>query len=322
MLLPPARGTLGDCLHEMLRGPVSAEPISWPEPASHDDRALSLWVLHELHYRGFDDVDDRWEWSPATLDLRWRLESELEGRLRRRFERAVPALSDGDLAVAIRAVVDGHEGPSLAAYVRKDASREQVLDLFRQRSIYHLKEADPTSWVVPRLEATPKAALLQLQYDEYGAGSAERLHHELFTRGMTAVGLDATYGAYVDEALSCVLEQNNVMSLFGLHRRLRGAALGHLAAFETTSSIPSSYMVRGLRRLDLAQEMVDYYDEHVEADAVHDQLAIHDICAPLVAAEPELRSSVLFGVWSCLDLEARTAADLLDRWEHAEERSA
>ena len=81
-------------------------------------------------------------------------------------------------------------------------------------------------------------------------------------------------------------------------------------------------MVRGLQRLGFPQEMIDYYDEHVEADAVHDQLAIHDICAPLVAAEPGLRDSVLFGVWTCLDLEARTATELMARWDVDEARSA
>ena len=39
------------------------------------------------------------------------------------------------------------------------------------------------------------------------------------------------------------------MSLFGLHRRLRGALVGHLAAFEMTSSIPNRRYGDGLRRL-------------------------------------------------------------------------
>ena len=68
-------------------------------------------------------------------------------------------------------------------HVQRQRHREQVLDLLRVRSLYHLKEADPTTWVVPRLPAAPKAALVELQYDEYGAGDPNRLHAHLFAQG-------------------------------------------------------------------------------------------------------------------------------------------
>jgi len=45
---------------------------------------------------------------------------------------------------------------------------------------------------------------------------------------------------------------------------------------------------QGLRRLEMPEEIAAYYDEHVEADAVHEQLAVREICAPLVATEPGL----------------------------------
>ena len=105
---------------------------------------------------------------------------------------------------------------------------------------------------------------------------------------MTDAGLCADYGAYVDDVPVEVLALNNAMSLFGLHRRLRGAALGHLAAFETTSSLPSRRITQGLARLEFPQSLIDYYDEHVEADAVHEQLAVRAICGALVTEEPHL----------------------------------
>jgi pyrroloquinoline quinone (PQQ) biosynthesis protein C len=160
----------------------------------------------------------------------------------------------------------------------------------------------------------PKAALMELQYDEYGVGNPNRLHAHLFAKGMEASGLRPEYGAYVDEAPTEILEQNNAMSLFGLHRRLRGAALGHLAAFEATSSLPSRRMAQGLERLGFPAEMVDYYTEHVEADAVHEQLAVRTICGALIAEEPQVADDVWFGAFTCLALESRTARRLLDGW--------
>jgi len=286
--------------------------------ARGDDAAITLWALHELHYRGFDEVDERWEWAPQLMGVRAALETDLERRLRERYAAFMGTDGGGrapertgDLARDLFALVDGHDGPSLAEQVQLRASREEVLALLRQRSIYHLKEADPTSWVVPRLEAGPKAALMEIQFDEYGGGRPERLHHRLFQDGLREVGLDPTYGAYVDEACTEVLEQNNALSLFGLHRRLRGAAMGHLAAFEATSSLPSKKMARGLERVGLTGALVDYYTEHVLADAVHDQLAVRAVCAAMVEAEPALAEDVFLGAYSCLDLEARTARRLL-----------
>lgn len=331
MRLPRPRGPLSHALVELLCTGASSEAVlpARASDASGSDRAIALWTVHELHYRGFEEVDERWEWHPALAPLRHDLESDLEARLRARWTDARPAVravraatpptADGatDVADELEALVRADDGPSLARHVQRRASHEQVLQLLRQRSIYHLKEADPTSWVVPRLEADPKAALLQVQFDEYGVGDPSRLHHELFAVGMAESGLDRRYGAYIDEALPEVLEQNNALSLFGLHRRLRGAALGHLAAFEATSSVPSRQLAQGLERLGFPAAMVAYYDEHVEADAVHEQLAFWDICGRLVEREPPLYDDVLMGAWTCLDLEARSAEAVLDLWSAA-----
>ncbi len=283
-------------------------------PGEPDDHALSLWVLHELHYRGFAEVDDRWEWSPALAPLRRALEDDLEARLRRRFLASGTTLDASDVGEALLDLAATHDGPSLAAHVQRTATYDEVVELLRQRSVYHLKEADPTTWVLARLEASPKAALMQVQYDEYGVGDPERLHHAMFARGLEDAGIDATYGAHVGTATAEVLEQNNALSMFGLQRRLRGAAVGHLAAFEASTSLPARRLVQGLRRLGFPDSIVAYYDEHIEADAVHEQIAARDVCGVLVADEPDLREDVFFGAWTCLDLESRTASTLLSRW--------
>jgi hypothetical protein len=115
------------------------------------------------------------------------------------------------------------------------------------------------------------------------------------------------------------LAVNNVMSLFGLSRRLRGAALGHLAAFETTSSVPCRRIAGGIERLGLPTAVAAYFHEHVEADAVHEQVAIRDICGGLVEDRPELRGDVLFGVAACLHLDVLAARGLLGSWQRRRE---
>lgn len=319
MMLPKPRGPLSAAVFESMRA-IPAEPVArtHPEADGPEDAAITLWALYELSYRGFDDVDESAEWDPDLLAVRRSLEVELEGRLRARWEAyASPHESSDDLAADLFAFVAAHDGRSLARFVQTDADEQQVLDLLRLRSVYHLKESDPTAWVVPRLPTASKAALMELQYDEYGAGDPNRVHSHLFARGLEAVGLRSEYGAYVDDVPLEILEQNNAMSLMGLHRRLRGAAVGHLAAFEATSSLPSRQLAQGLARLGMAPEMAAYYDEHVVADAVHEQLAVRSICGELLAAEPEQTDNVYFGAFTCLDLEDRLAQHLLGRWESA-----
>ena len=71
--------------------------------------------------------------------------------------------------------------------------------------------------------------------------------------------------------------------------------------------MPSRRMVAGLERLGLDPTMIDYYAEHVTADAVHEQVAVRAVCGALLEQEPTLRDDVFFGAFTCLDLEARAA---------------
>ena len=315
MDLPTPRGPLTETLFRALRsGDDFFSVLTTLAEARADDAALALWTLHQLHYRDFTAVQDDLEWDPQLLRARAVLELDLEQRLRSRFT-PTPGLSFG---ADFFDWIAEHDGASIAAHVHRDATREQVLELTRIRSIYHLMESDPTVWVLPRLGVRAKAGLMELLYDEYGAGDPNRLHHHLWARGMEASGLDSSYGAYIDDVPLEILEQNNAQSLFGLHRRLRGSAIGHLAAFEATSSLPSSRMVQGLERLGFPQEFVDYYAEHVEADAVHEQLAVHVIAGGLLADEPELERDLWFGAFTALDLEDRVARAVLAHWQTEE----
>jgi hypothetical protein len=111
------------------------------------------------------------------------------------------------------------------------------------------------------------------------------------------------------------------MSSFGLHRRNRGKIVGHLAVFEMTSSIPNRRYATGLRRLGLdTADATAFFDEHVTADAVHENIAAVDLAGGLVRVEPLLIDDILFGAQALVELERRWAAALLDSW--AEDRVA
>src|SRR5204863_6389283 len=180
----------------------------------------------------------------------------------------VPPAHEMDLA--LRRLADEGDGPSLSSYVQHEATLDEVREFVVHRSAYQLKEADPHSWAIPRLHGPPKAALIEIQADEYGGGRPDWIHAELFAVAMEALGLDRRYGTYLDRIPGVTLATVNLMSLLGLHRRWRGAIVGHLALFEMTSSIPNRRYADALRRLGFDGPATRFFDEHVEADAIHE----------------------------------------------------
>ncbi len=263
-----------------------------------DDVQLSLYLLYELHYGGLAGVDERWEWQPGLLQARAVLEAAFEDALRAAFPQAGPLPEPRDVPAelfALTAETDGPPGGRLAAFVAREATLEQVRELMVLRSPYQLKEADPHTFAIPRLAGAPKAALVEIQADEYGGGRAERAHAHLFAQCMRGLGLDDTPNAYVDHVPALSFAAVNAISMFALHRRLRAALCGHLAVFEMTSSLPCRRYVVGLQRLGLGEDVTEFFDEHVEADCVHEQVAAHDLCGRLVSAEPDLVGDVMFG---------------------------
>jgi hypothetical protein len=204
--------------------------------------------------------------------------------------------------------------PSMSKHLARHGTHAHFSEFLAHRSIYHLKEADPHSWAIPRLSGAAKAALVEIQSDEYGGGRADWMHSALFAASMRGLGLDDGYGRYLNEVPAITLAWANTMTFFGLHRRLRGAAVGHLAALEMTSSIPNRRYGNGLRRLGCNADTTRFFDEHVEADAVHEQIAAHDLAGRLATAEPGLVGDILFGAAAALATDGQVAAGLLDAW--------
>ena len=185
------------------------------------------------------------------------------------------------------------------------------------RSLYQRKEADPHTWAIPRVRGSAKAALAHIQIGEYGDGCPSEVHAELFAVTMRALGLDEAYGAYLDVVPGPTLATVNLISMFGLHRRLRGALLGHLAVFEMTSVEPMARYSEALRRLGVAPSARRFYDAHVVADVEHAEVAA-GMLRDAVLAEPELAADVHFGAEAALLVERRFAEHLLGAWSRGE----
>ena len=293
------------------------EALSRARDVVHDDDVqLALFLLYGIAYGSFGTVGADLEWDPALIGVRARLEAAFEAELRDRVE--VPPLPDPltarTIADALFRMTAPRPGPGLARDVEKTATREQAQEILILRSIYTLREADPHSWAIPRLTGRPKAALVEIQSDEYGGGRPDRMHAVMFADAMRGAGLDDRYAHYVDRVPAVTLAAQNLMSMLGMNRRLLGAVVGHLAAFEMTSSLPNRRYADGLRRLGFDETVTAYFDEHVEADAVHEQIAGHDLAGGLVEQQPDLGSEVLFGAAAGLLMDDLVADHVRAAW--------
>lgn len=311
--LPEPRGALSAAVTALLRG---SDPGRVPSPAHcspyGDDLQLALYVLYELHYQGFQGVPDDLEWDSGLLARRGAIEDRFLGALR----KDVP-IDGTDTArqVLDELQVEPVDGSgSVSHFLRDQGNLDHLREYAALRSLYHLKEADPHAWVLPRLHGRAKAAMVAVEFDEFGAGRPDEIHAQLFADLMADLGLDTAYGHYVDAAPAEALATVNLMSLLGLHRARRAALVGHFAAVEVTSSPASRRLAEALRRVGAGPAAVRFYAEHVEADAVHEQVVRHEVVGGLLESEPHLETDVVFGVRATTHLENRLADRLLGAW--------
>ncbi|QRY64714.1 iron-containing redox enzyme family protein [Gordonia sp. PDNC005] len=316
--LPGSRGPVSQRIIEAIRAaPVDAPTrIDLPEDLDPwgDDVHLGLLVCHELHYRGWSDAGRDCEWDPALIAARIRLEDLFLAAVGAEAD-SLPGegSADAQLGALARVVPSG-----VTAHLKRHGTEDEFNDYFAARSIYHLKEADPHAWAIPRLRPAAKALFVAVEYDEYGAGRADRVHQALFAELLSSMKLDDGYLAYLDAAPAAVLAPVNLMSCFGLRRSRRGATVGHFAATEMTSPVGSGWLLAGLDRIDAPEPARLFYREHVEADAVHELVMRDEVVASLLADEPSLHDDVLFGIRALQVVEDRLDAAFTAVWESGE----
>ncbi|MBF0660994.1 iron-containing redox enzyme family protein [Rhodococcus sp. (in: high G+C Gram-positive bacteria)] len=310
--LPTPRGPISAAVVERLARPADAAAwqiaVGEPDPYG-DDVQLALTVLYELHYRGFDGVDASWEWAPGPLGLRADLERLFLAQL-----RADVQVGDDTDATFDALYREPKDAWGVSHELAERGTWDQIREFFVHRSIYHLKEADPHAFAIPRLRGRAKAALVAVEFDEYGGGRADRMHSRLYADLLKAADLDESYLGYLDAVPAVTLATVNFMSLCGLHRAHMPMLVGMFTAAEITTAPSARRMASALERLGADPACVTFYTEHIEADAVHELVLRHDVVGDMIAADPRCASDIVFGAEAAEFLEGRLAHHLLDNW--------
>ncbi|MFN8017955.1 MAG: iron-containing redox enzyme family protein [Acidimicrobiales bacterium] len=308
------------------RGPVSerfvagachgvwvAPELDGIDPLVDDDLHLALWCAYQLHHGGFHGVAEDLEWDPSAIGFRRLLEVAFEGALRAEHR---PEQLPADPATALR-VIEEWSSPPLSRWLGSHGHLAHVRDFAIHRSAYQLKEADGHTWGLPRLAGRTKSTVVEIQMDEYGLGRPGQAHAELFAAAMEELGLDPAFGRYVGLLPGTTLATDNLLCLFGLNGRLRGALVGHLAHFEMSSPAAMRRYREAARRLGLPA-LARFYDVHAEIDVHHGRIALDHAVRPLAEEEPALAADITFGAAALHHVEVRFARHLLDCWRRRE----
>ena len=315
--LPSPRGPISHAVVKAVSrpsGPFTLPPVRTDDALTDEDLQLALYCCYELHYQGFGRLSNDWEWNPGLLRLRSELEEAFEQHLR-------SALTN-DSDIAATDVPDAlwrltrENGFSLSGWLLEHGSRFHA-----ERSRFTGPVTSSRRQILTHgrflvFDGRAKAAMVTIQADEYGNGVVSSMHSSLFADAMTALDLDPTYGAYLDRLPAVTLATTNLISMFGLHRRLRGAVIGNLAGFEMNSVGPMSRYSAWLKSLGVPKRGRRFYDIHVEADEVHQHIAVNELVGGFLETEPDQAEAVLFGAKALALIERNFSQHVVSAWEN------
>lgn len=313
--LPPSRGPWSDAVIASLRGDQLVTPRT---DADLEDLHLALYLAYLPRLRQVRGAPVEVEWDPDLLDLTGRLEAQAATDLAETMGvQEHQDQPDEPIAHRLKKLVGAWDAasPPLSTYLEQTADRAGFCDFLVHRSTYHLIEADPHSFALPRLVGRAKAAMVEIQADEYGAGRPDLMHQQLFADMMRSVGLQPDLSDSLAQVPGTTLAVTNTMMRFATHRSTSAETIGHLCALEMTSTEPNARYARGLRRVFGPSADSAFFEIHVTADAAHEQVAMSDMAGGAVADDPSLAEPILAGAKACLAIEARASGAILDALE-------
>ncbi|NNN08711.1 MAG: iron-containing redox enzyme family protein [Acidimicrobiaceae bacterium] len=315
-LIPWPRGPLSDAVIAALSrapGTLGKLPeINVSDALTDDDLHLALYLCYEVHYRDLTPHD--WEWDTDLLRFRAQLEDAFTARLLDEVA-SHHSRSPFDVTTALDQLLEAAPPSSVSTHFDSGGTLDQMREFCVHKSASHLREGDPQAFAIPRLSGDAKAALIEIQYDDVGSDIARRTHASMFATTLECLGLDPSYGSYVEMLPGTTLAGVNLVSMFALHRKWRAALVGQVAIYEMTSNEPMERYALALDRFGIAPGGRRYFDTHATVDMHHVNGARARLVSGLMAAEPELGPQILFGAAAMLLLEEIFTRHVLDSWE-------
>ena len=314
-LLPWPRGPLSATVVSALQrqpGTLGATPpLTNLDALGDDDFQLALYLCYEMNYRGLAKAE--WECDPGLLDFRTELERIFVQRLRDEIGHATVRLPQEAVA-ALEELVSDAASSSLAMYLCDSGTIDQFREFCVHRSAHQQRTLDTETYVPLRRVEENEVAKGMIQFDEWGTVDAGRVRANFLAAAMTALGLDPSYGSYVEILPGVTLATANLATMFALHPHWRAALVGQLAVAELTSMESMERYRRALFRFGLGPVGRRFIESDVIVDSRRPLLARSQVVTGLLGAGPQLGADLQFGAAAAMMLEQRFGDHLLDSW--------
>lgn len=198
-------------------------------------------------------------------------------------------------------------------YLANDASIEEMALYISLEEQVDARFDDVIALAQLGMVGDMKLALAENFWDEMGLGHLDEMHTRLFEESATYMrqflrDVDITSMIPME-----ALKNGNLLLMYALNRNFSARLLGALAILEHTAPYRFSRTVRGLRRLEMPEEVIYYHELHIEVDANHGRQLFERVLKPLVEESPSALREVCIG---CL-IRYNVAADYYKGLERA-----
>ena len=192
---PEPRGDISSWLIDRLLQPVHevhGARRSRAQTVSGEGLPCALYALYELHYRGFEGVDECWEWDPSLLAFR-----AGSKRVRGRADRARSArcrpMPKPEMDLVLLEILSGRRAVLGRLLERPGPSMSSANSSFTVG--LPAQGGRPSLVGDPAAVGQPEGALVEIQSDEYGRGDPAR-SRSVFAETMDAWTSTSRYGEY------------------------------------------------------------------------------------------------------------------------------
>lgn len=274
---------------------------AFPHDGSAPDLAIRLRLARRLHehYSAYLAGADSFENIPRLNDdsqiaaiehewLRWE-DAQVDTA-----QLPASAAEFRDWFTALR---NRHVQPGFCRYLADQATVQEIALFFLAEELVDSRFDDLVAMAQIGAVGPSKLTMAENYWDEMGEGELEHMHTLLFEHSAKYMrGKLAGHAADIAE-LECaqVLENANLVLMYGIHRQLAPRALAAMGLMEYSAPDRFQAMVDGCTRLDVPSDVIAYQRIHVHVDADHGAEWLDNVLVPLVHQSPEVLREVSVG---------------------------
>ena len=260
-----------------------------PDALDHRAAMAALLDVYALHLAPLEELDgaEHWQHHPRIAALKGRLEA-----------RCAP----GSTTVHRRPTATRSRrcaGSRTTRWCRPSTSgsrsrhtREELVDFISHEGGPDADFDDLVAICQVGLQGLPKLTLGANYWDEMGRGELPAVHTELHHRMADALGVRSMP---VDELPMAALERKALNGYLATNRALQPEMMGSLGMIECQAGPRCRRVVAAMRRLDVPDGALPFYEEHAAADPQHGKDWLEDAVTPLVASTPDWGPRIVTG---------------------------